>query len=46
MRKRDYRDYLNDIFDSIGEIESFTGAMRFEEELLLKSLFQDMLKEG
>lgn len=31
MRKRDYRDYINDIFDSIGEIESFTAAMRFEE---------------
>jgi len=31
MRKRDYWDYINDIFDSIGEIESFTGAMLFEE---------------
>lgn len=27
MRKRDYRDYLNDILDSISDIENFTSGM-------------------
>ncbi len=31
MRKRDYRDYLKDILDSIDDIESFIGGMSFEE---------------
>jgi uncharacterized protein with HEPN domain len=31
MRKRDYRDYLQDIIDSIIDIESFTENMTFED---------------
>ncbi|MEM3387549.1 MAG: DUF86 domain-containing protein [Nitrososphaerales archaeon] len=31
MRKRDYRDYLKDIIDSINDIEDFTKNMNFEE---------------
>jgi len=31
MRKRDYRDYLKDIIDSINDIESFTENMTFED---------------
>lgn len=31
MRKRDYRDYLQDIFDSIKDIEDFTRNMDFED---------------
>ena len=30
MKKRDYRDYLQDIVDSINDIESFTGDMDFD----------------
>ncbi|MBS7612146.1 DUF86 domain-containing protein [Candidatus Bathyarchaeota archaeon] len=30
MRKRDYRDYLQDILDSIKDIEDFTRDMSFE----------------
>ncbi len=31
MRKRDYRDYLQDIIDSINDIESFTKNMTYED---------------
>ncbi|MGB9730055.1 MAG: DUF86 domain-containing protein [Thermoprotei archaeon] len=31
MRKRDYRDYLQDIIDSINDIEDFTQGMSFED---------------
>ncbi|MEM1582071.1 MAG: DUF86 domain-containing protein [Candidatus Bathyarchaeia archaeon] len=31
MRKRDYRDYLQDILDSIKDIEDFTRNMDFED---------------
>jgi len=31
MRKRDYRDYIKDIIDSINDIESFTENMTFED---------------
>ena len=31
MRKRDYRDYLQDISDSIDDIENFVKGMGFEE---------------
>ncbi|MEM2152214.1 MAG: HepT-like ribonuclease domain-containing protein [Thermoproteota archaeon] len=31
MRKRDYRDYLQDILDSIKDIEEFTRNMDFED---------------
>jgi uncharacterized protein with HEPN domain len=31
MRRRDYRDYLQDILDSINDIESFILGMGFEE---------------
>lgn len=31
MKKRDYRDYLQDILDSIEDIKSFIGNMDFEE---------------
>nr|MDO8098501.1 DUF86 domain-containing protein [Candidatus Njordarchaeota archaeon] len=30
MRKRDYRDYLKDILDSIDEVESFTRGLTYE----------------
>ena len=30
MRKRDYRDYIEDIVDSINDIELFTENMTFE----------------
>lgn len=30
MRRRDYRDYLQDIIDSISDIEDFTKNMSFE----------------
>jgi len=29
--KRDYRDYVQDILDSINDIENFIGDMNFEE---------------
>ncbi|MEM1562100.1 MAG: DUF86 domain-containing protein [Candidatus Bathyarchaeia archaeon] len=31
MRKRDYRDYLQDILDSIKDIEDFTRNVDFED---------------
>ncbi len=31
MRKRDYRDYLKDIVDSINDIEAFIKGMNFED---------------
>ena len=31
MKKRDYRDYLKDIFDSINDIADFIEGMSFEE---------------
>lgn len=31
--KRDYRDYIKDIFDSINEIKSFVKGMSFDEFL-------------
>ena len=31
MKRRDYRDYLKDILDSINDIESFIRGMSFEE---------------
>lgn len=31
MRKRDYRDYLKDIIDSINDIENFVAGMSFEQ---------------
>jgi len=31
MRKRDYRDYLKDIIDSIEDTKSFTENMTFED---------------
>ncbi|PIX31892.1 DUF86 domain-containing protein [Candidatus Bathyarchaeota archaeon CG_4_8_14_3_um_filter_42_8] len=31
MRRRDYRDYLQDILDSINDIENFVRGMGFEE---------------
>jgi uncharacterized protein with HEPN domain len=31
MKKREYRDYLKDILDSINDIESFVGDMSFED---------------
>ena len=30
MKRRDYKDYLQDIVDSIDDIKSFTGSMTFE----------------
>lgn len=33
MKKRDYRDYLKDIVDSIDEIKLFIGAMDYEDFL-------------
>jgi uncharacterized protein with HEPN domain len=32
-RKRDYRDYINDILESIADIESFIEGMTFEDFL-------------
>ncbi len=29
--KREYKDYLNDIYDSIGKIERFTENMKFSQ---------------
>jgi len=31
MTERDYRDYLQDMLDSINEIEDFVGDLSFEE---------------
>jgi uncharacterized protein with HEPN domain len=31
MKKRDYRDYLSDILESIDDIESFTNDMSFDD---------------
>lgn len=33
MNERDYRDYLNDIFESTKEIESFIEGITFDEFL-------------
>ena len=30
MKKRDYRDYLQDMLDSINDVESFTENMTFD----------------
>jgi uncharacterized protein with HEPN domain len=32
-KKRDYRDYINDIFESIVDIESFIKGMTFQDFL-------------
>lgn len=29
--KRDYRDYINDIYDSIKDIENFVGTLSYDE---------------
>jgi uncharacterized protein with HEPN domain len=31
MKRRDYRDYLQDIIDAVNDIEGFVGDMSFEE---------------
>lgn len=31
MKRRDVRDYLRDILDSVGDVESFVGGMSFED---------------
>jgi uncharacterized protein with HEPN domain len=31
MKRRDYRDYLQDILDAVNDIESFVGSMSFED---------------
>ena len=31
MKKREYRDYLHDILDSVNDIENFVGGMSFEQ---------------
>jgi len=31
IKKREYTDYLKDIFDSINDIESFISGMSFED---------------
>jgi len=31
MKRRDYRDYLRDMLESVDDIESFIGGMSFEE---------------
>jgi uncharacterized protein with HEPN domain len=31
MKKRDYRDYLQDMLDSINDVDSFTKGMSFEQ---------------
>jgi uncharacterized protein with HEPN domain len=31
MKARDYRDYLQDIFDAVNDIENFVGNMTYEE---------------
>jgi len=31
MKRRDYRDYLQDILDAVNDIESFVGSMSYEE---------------
>jgi len=31
MKRRDYRDYLQDIIDSINDIKDFTKNMSFED---------------
>jgi uncharacterized protein with HEPN domain len=30
MKRRDYRDYLQDILDAVNDIESFVGSMSYE----------------
>jgi uncharacterized protein with HEPN domain len=31
MKKRDYRDYINDILESINDIENFVAGMNYED---------------
>jgi uncharacterized protein with HEPN domain len=31
MKRRDYRDYLQDILDAVKDIESFVGSMSYED---------------
>ena len=31
MKRRDYRDYLQDILDAVNDIESFVGSMSYED---------------
>lgn len=31
MKKREYRDYLHDIMNSVNDIESFVEGMKFEQ---------------
>lgn len=31
MKRRDYRDYLQDILDAVNDIESFVGNMSYED---------------
>jgi uncharacterized protein with HEPN domain len=31
MKRRDYRDYLQDILDAVNDIENFVGSMSYED---------------
>ncbi len=42
--KRDYRDYIKDIFDSINEIKSFVGRMSFDEFLKDKKTINAVIR--
>ena len=39
MKKREYRDYLNDIFEAITDVASFIEGMSYKEFLLDRKTF-------
>ena len=44
MRRRDYRDYLQDIIDSINDIEDFTKNMSFEDFAIDKKTINAVIR--
>lgn len=44
MSKRDYRDYINDILNSIDEIKSFIDGMNFKEFTMDKKTMNAVIR--
>jgi uncharacterized protein with HEPN domain len=39
MKKRDYGDFVQEILDSINDVENFIDGMEFEDFIKIKRLF-------
>lgn len=44
MKKREYRDYLNDIFECINDVKSFIDGMTYKDFLLDKKTINAVVR--